>query len=26
VFGKGWGRRVDDVKRAALALAAQQDG
>lgn len=26
VFGKGWGRRVADVKQAALAMAAQQDG
>jgi lysozyme family protein len=26
VFGKGWGRRVADVKQAALAMAAQQGG
>jgi lysozyme family protein len=25
VFGKGWGRRVAEVKQAALAMAAQQD-
>jgi lysozyme family protein len=26
VFGKGWGRRVAEVRRAALAMAAQQGG
>lgn len=26
VFGKGWGCRVAEVKQAALAMAAQQDG
>jgi lysozyme family protein len=26
VFGKGWSRRVAEVKQAALAMAAQQDG
>lgn len=26
VFGKGWGRRVVDVKQAALAMAVQQGG
>jgi lysozyme family protein len=26
VFGKGWGRRVAEVKQAALVMAAQQDG
>jgi lysozyme family protein len=26
VFGKGWSRRVAEVKQAALAMATQQDG
>jgi lysozyme family protein len=26
VFGKGWGRRVAEVKQAALAMVAQRDG
>jgi len=25
VFGKGWGRRVAEVRSAALAIAAKQD-